>query len=146
MTTSAPVVLFDGRCNLCNRTVQLILDYERAPELRFAALQSVVARHLVERVFDDDEAKLLLGGAAGDGAPDSIVLIDGDRGLTRSAAALRIARYLRAPYRWLSWLVIVPRPLRDFVYRWIGQRRYRWFGASPTCRIPTPELRARFLS
>jgi predicted DCC family thiol-disulfide oxidoreductase YuxK len=42
-------------------------------------------------------------------------------------------------------LVVVPRFLRDAVYRFIARNRYRWFGKSETCRVPTPELRARFL-
>ena len=41
--------------------------------------------------------------------------------------------------------IIVPRPVRDVVYKWIARNRYRWFGKRDTCRIPTPELKARFL-
>ena len=141
-----PVVLFDGVCNFCNSMIQFVVDHERAPALSFAPLQSEIARGLLERVFGEEEAKRLVRGATGEGDPDSVVLIEGGRGYTHSTAALRIGRRLRAPWRWLSALVIVPRPLRDLVYRWIGRNRYRWFGKTETCRIPTPELRARFLS
>ncbi len=141
-----PIVLFDGVCNLCNGAVQFIIDHERAPRLRFAALQSELAAQLLERVFDAEKAKALREGATGDGDPDSIVLVEGDRGYTHSTAGLRIAGYLRAPYRWAFAFLIVPRFVRDAVYRFIARNRYRWFGKSETCRIPTPELRQRFLA
>lgn len=142
----APVVLFDGVCNLCDRTIQFIVDHERSASLRFASLQSDIAHDLIEKAFGSDEAKRLLGGIREGRGPDSVVLVDGDRGYTHSTAALRIARHLRAPYRWLGAFAIVPRPIRDVVYRWIARNRYRWFGKSETCRVPTPELRARFLA
>lgn len=146
LMASGPIVLFDGVCNFCNSMIQFVVDNERTPTLNFAPLQSEIARGLLERVFGEDEAKRLLRGATGEGDPDSVVLIEGGRGYTHSTAGLRILGRLRAPWRWLSALVIVPSPIRDAVYRWIGRNRYRWFGKSETCRIPTPELRARFLS
>ncbi len=142
----APVVLFDGVCNLCDRTIQFIVDHERSASLRFASLQSDVAHDLIEKAFGSDEAERLLGGMGEGRGPESVVLVDGERGYTHSTAALRIAGHLRAPYRWLVAFAIVPRPIRDVVYRWIARNRYRWFGKSETCRVPTPELRARFLA
>ncbi|MBX3225204.1 MAG: DUF393 domain-containing protein [Labilithrix sp.] len=141
-----PVLLFDGLCNLCNGAVHFVLDHERSASLRFAPLQSDLARALVENAFGPDEASALLGGATGQGALDSMVLVDGPRGFTRSTAALHVVRHLAAPYRWLFALIVVPRPLRDVVYGWIGRNRYRWFGKTETCRVPTPALRARFLA
>lgn len=129
---SEPVVLFDGTCNLCNGSVQFIIDHERAPTLKFASLQS-------------DAARTLLGAELPPGDPESVMLVEDGRTYSHSTAALRIARYLRAPWRWLVVLVVVPRFLRDAVYRFIARNRYRWFGKSETCRVPTPELRARFL-
>ncbi|HVH44863.1 MAG TPA: DCC1-like thiol-disulfide oxidoreductase family protein [Labilithrix sp.] len=141
-----PTVLFDGKCNLCNGSIQFVLDHERAPDLRFAPLQSNVARALLERAFGPDAAEALVRGATGSGDPDGLVVIEGARGWTHSDAALHIARYLRAPYRWLVAFAIVPRGLRDLVYRWIAKNRYRWFGKTETCRVPSPDLRARFLA
>ncbi len=143
---AGPVVLFDGVCNLCNGSVQFVIDHERAPELRFAAIQSELAKKLLASAFGAEEAERLRKGADGKGDPDSIVMVEAGRGFTHSTAALRIARHLRAPWRWLAVFAVVPRPIRDFVYRWIAKNRYRWFGSTETCRIPTPELRARFLA
>ena len=152
---SAPVVLFDGVCNLCNGAVQFILDHEdrsaagsREHRLMFAALQSEAARTVLASASGADEAARLAtsGDARAHGRdPPSIVLVEHGRAFTRSTAILRIARYLRAPWRWAALLVVVPRPLRDLVYRYVARHRYRWFGRSESCRVPTPELRTRFL-
>lgn len=125
-------MLFDGTCNLCNGAVQFIIDHERAPTLKFASLQS-------------EAASELLGAPLGPGDPETVMLVEDGRTYTHSTAALRVARHLRAPWRWLVVFVVVPRFVRDAVYRWIARHRYRWFGKSETCRVPTPELRARFL-
>ena len=85
-------------------------------------------------------------GRSGTGDPDTMVVVEGERGFTRSTAALRIARHLQAPWHWLRIFAIVPRPLRDLAYGLVARNRYRWFGKTDACRIPTPELRARFLA
>ena len=60
----------------------------------------------------------------------------------RRAAA---AKYLRFPW-WLARVgLVVPRVVRDAVYRLVARNRYRWFGRTEACRLPTPDLRARFL-
>jgi predicted DCC family thiol-disulfide oxidoreductase YuxK len=64
---------------------------------------------------------------------------------TRSSAALRIARLLDGPWPLFYPLILVPKVLRDWAYRQFAARRYRWFGKLDACRVPTPELRARFL-
>jgi predicted DCC family thiol-disulfide oxidoreductase YuxK len=130
-----PVVLFDGVCNLCNAAVNFAIDRDPTSRLRFASLQSPAGRALLDG----------LGYAAAPGAPASIVLVEGGRFYERSTAALRIARHLSGPWSLLAALIVVPSPLRDLVYRWVAARRYRWFGRSDVCRVPTPELRARFI-
>jgi predicted DCC family thiol-disulfide oxidoreductase YuxK len=133
---SAPVVLFDGVCNLCNGTVSFLIDHDPQGTLRFGSLQSDAGRQLLTANGF---------GPAADGPISTILLFEDGRLYDRSTAALRIARHLGLPYRVLSWLMVVPRPLRDAVYGFVARNRYRWFGKSETCRVPTPELRARFL-
>ena len=77
--------------------------------------------------------------------PGSIILADEDRLFTRSAAALRIAGRLRAPWPLLRIFWIVPRPLRDAIYDWIARNRYRWFGKMDACPLPDEDLRDRFV-
>jgi predicted DCC family thiol-disulfide oxidoreductase YuxK len=129
---TAPLVLFDGVCNLCHGAVQFVIKNDPKARFRFAALQSPAA-----------EQALAAAGFEGP-RPDSMMLVDRGRVYTRSAAALAIARGLRFPWPLLAVFWIVPSPLRDLVYRWIARHRYRWFGKRDECWVPTPELRARF--
>ena len=131
----APLVLFDGVCNVCNGTVNFLIDRDPKGVMRFASLQSNAARNAITAH----------GGIVPEGDPESIVLVENGRIYERSSAALRIARHLPWPYKAIYAFVVVPRPLRDIVYEWLARNRYRWFGKSETCRVPTPELRARFV-
>lgn len=128
------VVLFDDKCNLCNRTIQFIIRRDPRGRVRFATLDSDAAR------------TRLNSGEPLPNPPDSIVLLEAKCAYVRSTAALRIARKLRFPWPLLYGFIIVPRPLRDRIYDWIARNRYRWFGRRDACMVPTPELRARFLN
>lgn len=137
-STSAPVILFDGVCNLCNGAVNFIIDRDKPGRFRFAALQSQRASALLVQ----QGAKPLVAGTD----PDSMVLLEDGKLYEQSTAALRIARRLSGVWPVLYYLFIwVPRPIRDWVYRVIARNRYRWFGKTDACRMPTPALKARFL-
>ncbi len=128
------VVLFDGHCNFCNATVNFLIDRDPAGRLSFAALQSEAGRRL-----------LADHGLPVPDVPDTMVFVDAGRALVRSDAALAAAKYLRFPW-WLARVgLVVPRVVRDAVYRLVARNRYRWFGRTEACRLPTPDLRARFL-
>lgn len=131
---AAPTMIFDGHCLLCSSTVRLVLRHERAPVLRFTTTQSAVGRALAARH----------GLSPGD-LDATFVLIEGDTALLRSDAALRVARLLRAPWRWLRLLGGLPRPWRDAAYTAIARRRYRLFGRNDACFLPAPADRDRFL-
>jgi predicted DCC family thiol-disulfide oxidoreductase YuxK len=122
-------IFFDGVCNLCNSTVQFVIARDPEARFQFAALQS-------------DAARKLLGART---PLESIVLVETERIYTKSTAVLRIARGLRFPWPLLYALVVVPRPLRDMVYEWVGRHRYGWFGKRETCMTPSPEVRGRFV-
>lgn len=134
--SDAPVLLFDGVCNLCNGAVQFILDHDRTKVLRFASLQSESGRAILKQH----------GFPVPEGDPDTMLLVENGRVLDRSTAVLHVASHLTFPF-WLGRaFIVVPRPLRDLVYRFIARNRYRWFGRTNECRIPTPELRLRLMS
>jgi len=126
------VVFFDGVCNLCNGAVDFIIARDSEGYCQFASLQAELARATLP---PEDVA----------GEPSSIVLREQGVLYRRSTAALRIARKLSGGWPLLYVLMVVPAPIRDLVYRFIATYRYRWFGRAATCRIPTPELQARFL-
>jgi predicted DCC family thiol-disulfide oxidoreductase YuxK len=83
--------------------------------------------------------------ARGAGAPESVVLLRSGRRYERSDAALHVALGLRFPWPLAFAAVLIPRAWRDAAYRWVARNRYRWFGRTQTCPLPTPELRGRFL-
>ena len=131
-SAAAPVVFFDGVCNLCNGSVNFLIDHDRRERLRFAPLQGRTFRELRSARPDLPE----LG---------TIVLQDEEGLHFRSSAALRVLQALGGVWRLTGVFFLVPRFLRDIVYDFIVRHRYRWFGKADSCRIPTPELRARFL-
>jgi len=128
-----PILLFDGHCNLCNAWVQLIVKRDSSKTIRFAALQSMSGRRLLEEHNIDQESI------------DSLVLFEEERFSVSSNAALRILSYLNGWERHLIFLSVVPRSLRDMVYRFIAKNRYKWFGRREQCMVPTAELSKRFL-
>lgn len=127
------IILFDGVCNLCNGSVNFVIDRDPDRWFRFAPLQSRAARLLLERC-----------GHMNHGL-DSIVLIEDGKCYTKSTAALRIARKLAMPWKLMYAFIVVPRVLRDAVYDLVASNRYRWFGKRDECRVPTPELKSLFL-
>ena len=133
-TTTHPVILFDGECNLCNASVDFVMRRDRSGRFRFASLQSAIAREL-------------LGARRSAAAqPDSVVLVDNGSIHERSSAPLRILRSLGFPWSLFYAFMLIPRPIRDWVYDRIARNRYRWFGKRDTCRLPTPAESARFLA
>jgi predicted DCC family thiol-disulfide oxidoreductase YuxK len=127
------IILFDGVCNLCNASVTFIIERDPSDRFRFAALQSDLGRKLTSKFGIDSEKT------------DSIVLLEGDTAYTKSTAALRIARKLSGAWPLLYSFIIIPKPLRDWVYGYIAKNRYRWYGKQESCMIPTPALREKFL-
>ena len=128
-----PILLFDGHCNLCNAWVQFIVKRNPAKTIRFASLQSNAGRALLaEHKIAQDYL-------------DSLVLIEEERFSVSSSAALRTLSYLSTWESRLKLLLIVPRPIRDLIYRFIAKYRYKWFGRREQCMIPTAELNERFL-
>jgi predicted DCC family thiol-disulfide oxidoreductase YuxK len=133
LSQDAPLLLFDGECNLCHGAVQFVLKRDRAQRFRFAALRSAAGQQAIAAA-----------GVRGP-LPDSMVLIHRGRLHMKSGAALRVAKLL--PFPWPLWFVfwLVPSPLRDLVYAFVARNRYRWFGKQKACWVPTAALRARFL-
>ncbi len=132
-TTEHPVLLFDGVCNLCNGSVQFIIERDPDARFRFASLQSEEGQAVLSR-FENRPSDL-----------SSVVLIQDDQLYARSEAALRVARQLGGGWSLLYAFIVVPRPIRDAVYDWIARNRYRWFGKKDACMIPSPNLQSRFL-
>jgi predicted DCC family thiol-disulfide oxidoreductase YuxK len=131
--TIEPIVLFDGVCKFCNASVNFLIDHDAKARLRFAAMQSPAGQALLEK-FGLCKTRF-----------DTMVLVEGERFSVRSTAALRITLYLDGWWWLASSALLVPTFLRDFAYSILARNRYRWFGELDACRLPTPDLRRRFL-
>ena len=129
-----PIVLFDGVCNLCNGAVQFIIRHDKKNIFMFASLQSEVGRKILEQYnFPLDEL-------------NSFILIENNKAYTRSTGALRVAKKLNGLWPLLYGFIIIPKFIRDSIYNWVAENRYKWFGKKDACMIPTPELKTKFLS
>jgi len=131
------VLLYDGLCGFCDRTVQFILARDPDGAMKFAPLQGDFAREVLHRYP-------ALQGI------DSLVLVDAAPGtarppLARSDAILAIADYLGWPWKAAGALHLVPRPIRDWGYDRFARHRYRLFGRLDSCPLPDAGVRARFI-
>ncbi|AFC33131.1 YuxK [Paenibacillus mucilaginosus 3016] len=128
------VIFYDGVCGFCQKIVQFILPRDPEGKFRFVAIQSEFGRRvLTEHGLDPEELS-------------TFVLLDRGKIYTRSTAGLRVLRELGGLWKLLYLFIIVPRPLRDLVYKLIASNRYRLFGRTDACMLPRPQERARFLA
>jgi predicted DCC family thiol-disulfide oxidoreductase YuxK len=126
------VILFDGTCAFCERSVRFIATRDDG-YFKFGASQNPEGRALLAQYGTDrDSAK-------------SIILIEDGEVFLRSTAVLMIARRMSAPWRWASIFLLVPLPIRDALYRVVAAVRHRIAGQSNACEIPPPEIRKRLI-
>ncbi|MBI2048195.1 MAG: DUF393 domain-containing protein [Parcubacteria group bacterium] len=129
------IILFDGECNLCDKSVTFILDRDPKKKFKFASIQSNVGKKLIQKCGGD---------------PDNVTamyVIEGEKCYSASTAALRIARGLSWPWPLFYYILIfVPPFIRNIGYYIISKTRARIFGKVNTCRVMTPEIEERFLS
>ncbi len=133
MDSTQRLVLFDGVCNFCNFWIQFALKRDQKGKLKFTSLQGETAHQLLPRYHIDPTVLT------------SVIFIDDGKVYRESSAALRVCRYLDGGWKLLYGLMIIPVFIRDGIYKWIGRNRYKWFGKTETCMLPTPEQRTRFL-
>lgn len=129
-TENKDVVLFDGVCGLCNRSVKFLIRNERKPELLFSPLQSEYGKAILKK-----------HGIT----TDSIVYIRNNKAYTKSGAALRLCLRLKGLWPLMIVFLIVPYFIRDFIYDYIAKNRITWFGSTEYCEVMTKEIRERFV-
>jgi predicted DCC family thiol-disulfide oxidoreductase YuxK len=131
----APIVYYDGVCGLCNRAVAFIIRHDREGKIHFATLQST----------EGEKASAAVLRQSGK-TTDSVIFEECGKYYTGSDAVVHIAAWLDGPWKWLRFLKVVPRFIREGLYRFVSRHRYRWFGKRDTCELPAPELRSRFIN
>ncbi len=127
------LMVFDGVCNFCSGTVRLVTFMDPEGLISFSPIQSAYGQILCRDAGVDPDD------------PTTFLFFDRGRAVQASDAMAALAARLNRPWRWLRFITLAPRPLRDGVYRWIAVNRYRLFGKRTTCMVPTREMRARFL-
>ncbi len=128
------IILFDGVCNLCNASVQLVIKHDKKDLFRFVALQSDLGQEIIKHIGIDTQNI------------DSIILYEpGIAYYYKSDAALEIAKNLGGIFYFAGIFNIFPAALRNTLYDYIAKNRYRWYGKRESCMLPTPELKAKFL-
>jgi len=132
LSVNGPVVFYDGDCGLCDRFIKFLIRVDRHTCLRYSTLQGTTA----ESVFGPEQ-----------GTSDiwSVRLLDKSGSYVRSSAALRALAHAGGIWKAAKLFLLVPPFIRDGVYRFIATHRYRWFGKTEACMVPTSSLRERFL-
>ena len=133
MTDTHPIILFDAECVLCSANAQFILTHDRARRYRLASMQSAVGADLFRRHGVDPAD------------PDTILVIEGDKVLRDSDAVISIYAGIGWPWRIAGAAALIPKSLRDPIYRWVARNRYRIFGKRESCWIPHPKDADRLL-
>ena len=131
---ASPLILYDGVCNLCNAWVRFVIRRDPTGVFRFAAQQSPVGQALIEDQLRGGGQQL-----------STIILIADGSVYTESEAILQIFARLRSPWSWIALLQIIPRQARDTCYHFVVRHRYRWFGRTETCQVPSADVKSRFI-
>ena len=127
------IILFDGTCAFCERSVRFIATRDHG-YFKFGASQNPEGQALLRKFGTTREAAR------------SMILIEDGEIYLRSTAVLRIARRMTAPWRFAAIFLRVPVPVRDAVYRVVAAVRHRIAGQSNACEIPPPEIRERLIT
>ena len=127
-----PILLYDGDCGFCNKSIQFFLSREKNNQMHFASLQSETGKQLKHYFEINDKV-------------DSMILIKDYSAFIKSCAALRLTLFMRGLWPVVIIFVIIPPFIRNIVYDFIARRRKRLLKSNEICLIPTSENRQRFL-
>lgn len=127
------LVLFDGFCNLCNASVVFILKRDKKEQFYFAPLNSRIANELSEKFPEVKEI-------------DSILVYKAGKIYAQSSAALKISVGLSGLWPLMGVFWVVPKFIRDWLYKIVARNRYRWFGKTASCMVPQADVNHRFLT
>lgn len=128
-----PIILFDGKCNLCAWSVQFILKHDKKDQFLFVSQQSIAGKTLM-----NEHSISQLDG-------ETVILLEKEKVTNSSTAALRILKRLNGLWPATFIFIIIPRFMRDALYSIISKNRTKWFGRRETCYIPTKPYKHKFI-
>ncbi|MBQ4862407.1 DUF393 domain-containing protein [Pseudoalteromonas sp. MMG013] len=127
------IIIFDGVCNFCNRSINFIIKRDHTNKFVFAPMQSPAAQ------------KLIADYSAENVGVDTFLLIKNGQCFYRTNAAIEIAQDLCGGWPLVRVFKVLPRPIRDYFYRFFARNRYHIFGKTHACMLPTQALKNKFL-
>ena len=127
------IIIFDGVCNFCNGAINFIIKHDPKEVFLFTPMQSDLARSLI------DEHQITNVGI------DTFLLIKNDNTYIWTDAALEITKDLNGYWYFFNAMRIIPRSIRDFLYKAFARNRYSLFGKRDHCMTPTPSIKDRFI-
>jgi predicted DCC family thiol-disulfide oxidoreductase YuxK len=128
------IILFDGVCNFCNKTVNIIIKHDRADKFRFAPLQSVYSQDMLFKFGLSQQAL------------SSVILIEEGQLFTKSDAVIKIAHQLSGWPQLFFYMKWIPKVIRNFFYDVLAKYRYRLFGKQISCMVPSKKNQDKFLA
>jgi len=126
------IILFDGICNFCARSVQFIIKHDPEAKFNFTAIQTRAGKEILEKHGFNPENV------------ETFILIKDEKLFTKSDAVLEIAKDLKGFWNSLFVFKILPQKLRNWIYSILAKNRYKLFGKRDHCLVPTDDIKARF--
>ena len=125
------IIFFDGVCALCQSSILYILRNDKEKKIKFTPIQGDFAKTILKQ----NEINAL----------NSIILFDGKKVYDKSTAVIKICLILGGWHKLFYIAYIIPKSLRDLVYKLIAKKRYKWFGKLDNCMIPSEKIKSRFI-
>lgn len=126
------IVFFDGYCSLCNRLIDWLIQIDKTGEIKFASLQGETAQRLLGNYIAQFDA-------------NTVIYLRCDQKYEHSSAILQVLLDIGGFWNLVRVFFLVPKFMRDRVYRLIANNRYRIYGQRSTCRVPSSDEIDRFL-
>ena len=126
------IVVFDARCLLCNYWMKFLLRHDRSHTIRFASMQTTSGKNLLANA-----------GLQVDRL-DTLLVLENGQSWQHTTAIIHVLSKLGGRWKLATLGYLIPRPIRDAAYRWVARNRYRIFGRSDACLMPSAETAHRF--
>lgn len=127
------IIFFDGKCKLCNSSINFIIKHDSKTYFKFSPLTSSFSINF----FSTKNIDFL--------QLNTIILFEKGQLFSKSDAILGVFQNLDFPFKYLYYLKFIPKVIRDLIYNIIAKNRYSWFGKNSVCMIPSVENLSRFL-
>lgn len=127
------IVLFDEICVLCNGWAKFLIQYDRHAQFKLASVQSALGQEILKYYAMPTDHF------------DTMLVIKNAQVYSESTAFLKVIEELGIPFSCLKIAYFIPKFIRDFLYRKIALNRYRLFGTTDQCLLPSHENKKHFL-